>query len=273
MVTAGVFPPVSFPRCGPGGEGSLRVRGLGKILAHFLLSPVSSRPCPWHMRELRVISCTCVHGTLDVTVWSMSPWLPTHTSRSVRQACLRVSSLGLVWSLCLHVTLELFLALVYKRWFLGPPFPFSVFWDPLFGLQTPFFAFRFSGHVGLYFFLSRCLFYADLFHVSVSVSLLLCPCLGFWLSRSSVILTCFPMSPCLFRRRHPIFCWFYRLLHGHGPGGLAPNAVCGAAAKVGESSPTRSPGQLWPGVGESGPITCSVPGPPTAPWPCFLPYG
>lgn len=92
----------------------MRVRGLGKILAQFLLSPVSSRPCPWHMRELRVTSCTCDHGTLDVTVWSMSPWLPTHTSRSVRQACLGVSSLGLVWSLCLHVTLELFLVLVYK---------------------------------------------------------------------------------------------------------------------------------------------------------------
>lgn len=52
----------------------------------FLPLLASSRRCPWHMRRLRVTSCTCAHGTQSGTDWSTSPWLPTPTSRSVR-AC------------------------------------------------------------------------------------------------------------------------------------------------------------------------------------------
>lgn len=96
------------------------------------------------------------------------------------------------------------------------------------------------------------------FSLSLSV-LCFSVCVSCILSPVTVLCVCFFVSVSIFvptlwcltlPRCHSVICGLCWLLHRHGPGGLVPSVVCGTAATVGGPPPTRSSGQLWPGMGE-----------------------
>lgn len=202
------------------------------------------------MRRRRVTSCTCAHGTQSETDWSTSPWLPTPTSRSVSALGARALACSGSWgrhlilggcspSPCLPCSPCPFFVsgpvsgCVSVSLCLVSCIPIDLSWDPCLCVSLcP------SLSVSLTFSL----------WVSLCVPVLPCPSLSPW--PCVCLHLCLPMSPCLSPRCHPVICWLHGLLHGHGPGGLVPVAVCGAAAVLGEPPPTGSAGQLRPGVGE-----------------------